>query len=176
MANYIRSKNDENQWNMFFSVLFAVLLLGLGWIFWNVWGGFPQTINWFDAIILSLAVMRATRLLVYDKITRFAREWFANKREIHRDGMVEIEVFPVKSGPRRAIGDLLDCPWCVGVWVALIFVGCYYLFAWAWYILFILAIAGVGTLLQILGNRIGWSAENLKLDAEEKGSSKKDVY
>ena len=44
----------------------------------------------------------------------------------------------------------------------------YFIFPWAWSVIFFLAVAGVGSLMQLYANQIGWRAENLKLDAKEK--------
>lgn len=172
MSTYRRLKEDQNAWDIFLSVLFAALLILSSSILLER-GGYPWRVNVFDAILMSLAVFRITRLLVYDKITRFIREWFLQKREVTQDGAVYVEYYPYKRGPLLAVSELLQCPWCVGVWIAFFVVFGYFAFPWAWYIMLILAVAGVGSLLQIIGNSIGWRAENLKLEAYQKGSTER---
>jgi hypothetical protein len=44
----------------------------------------------------------------------------------------------------------------------------YFIYPWAWSIIFFLALAGVGSLIQVWANSIGWQAENRKLRALEK--------
>ena len=63
--------------------------------------------------------------------------------------------------------DLLHCPWCIGVWSALIVVFCYFVFPWAWSVIFFLALAGAGSLLQVIANGIGWRAELLKKETKQ---------
>ena len=169
MESQLRPKEDQNIWNALLSALFAVLL-GLSiWYVYTTHGVFPSAISLFDALLISLATFRITRLVVYDKITRFFREWFVQKKEINREGLLFIELTPYKNGILRSIHDLLQCPWCIGVWVALVVVFCYSEFPWTWYVVFVLAVAGVGSLMQIIANFIGWKAELAKLKSLEKG-------
>ena len=166
MAITTRPKEDQNFWNFLLSLVFALLFALSAREIYLTRGGYPIAVSFFDAVLIALAIFRLTRLVVYDKITRFAREWFVQKREITRgDGVVMIEMQPHPRGLRRTIGDLLGCPWCIGVWAALLVVFCYFEYPWAWYVIFVLAVAGIGSALQITANLIGWSAERSKLSA-----------
>ena len=131
-------------------------------------GGFPSSVSVLDVVLMTLASMRITRLVVYDKITRFFRDWFVNTRVIEVDGVLLVEVTPTPHGFRGTMNDLLGCPWCVGMWSGLIVTFCYFVFPWAWYVILFLAVAGMGSLLQVFANTLGWRAENLKLDAQSK--------
>ncbi|MDE2212960.1 MAG: DUF1360 domain-containing protein [Patescibacteria group bacterium] len=121
---------------------------------------------------MALAVLRITRLLVYDKITRFAREWFLQKRTVVENGKEFIELKEFQKGFRHTIHDLLQCPWCVAVWASLVVVFCYFEFTWSWYVIFMLAVAGVGSFLQVSANAIGWYAEAKKTATLEMRRSK----
>lgn len=112
----------------------------------------------FEFIILSLATFRLTRLMVYDRITAFFREQFYN---LKGGKLVEPE-----RGPRRALNDLVTCPWCFGLWAGATVVFCYYLTPLSWFPILFLAIAGLGAFFQILANMIGWKAEQLKEDVK----------
>ena len=122
----------------------------------------------FDALLMAFATFRITRLVVYDKITRWFRELFVKRRVYEKDGSSWVEIIPYGRGFRHTIYDLLQCPWCIGIWSALIVVFFYFVFPWAWSVIFFLALAGAGTLLQLWANSLGWHAENLKLDAHAK--------
>jgi hypothetical protein len=74
------------------------------------------------------------------------------------------------SGLGHTIHDLLGCPWCIGFWSALVLVVAYFTQPWAWTVIFFLAVAGVGSLVQLYANQVGWRAENLKLKVKEKES------
>ena len=142
----------QNGWNFAFSVFFAAVLVLAVWYLGSV-GRLPATVPVWDAVLMAFATFRISRLIVYDRIARWFRELFA------RNG-----------GFFETIRDLLECPWCVGVWASLIVLFCYQVFDWAWFVIFFLALAGAGSLLQVIANMIGWRAETLKMDAREKGS------
>ncbi len=163
-----RPKEDQNFWNFIFSVFFVIVLAAAVWEMRELRGGFLVSVPPFDAFMMAFATFRITRLVVYDKIARWFRELFADRREYEKDGVVWVEVRPYGSGFRHTIHDLLLCPWCIGIWAALAVMFFYFVFPWAWSVLFFLALAGAGSLLQVTGNAIGWKAENLKLDARTK--------
>lgn len=162
-----RVKEDQNLWNFIFSVFFIVVLIAAIWEMKEIRGGYLVSVPWFDALMMALATMRITRLVVYDKIARWFRELFVQRRTYVENGVRMVELSPRKSGFMRTVYDLLQCPWCIGVWSSLIVVYCYYIFPWAWSIIFFLAIAGAGSLLQVIANGIGWRAENLKKVTEQ---------
>lgn len=122
------------------------------WWIGQVQGGYPASIPLFDVFLISFAAFRITRLLVYDKIAQWLRDMFAG----------------APTGTfRHTIADLFACPWCVGFWGALVAVVAYFTLPWAWVVILFLALAGMGSLLQVIANAIGWRAESLKLEAQE---------
>ena len=143
-------QDDQNFWNAMFSIGFVFLAFFLGGFVYIADEGYPRSIDWFDALILSLATFRLVRLFVYDKVTAWIRALFAD----------------ATSGPRKPAYDLLLCPWCFGVWAALFVCFFYYTMPMAWFFLLVLAIAGVGSFFQLLANMIGWKAELGKLEAQ----------
>jgi hypothetical protein len=153
---HTHSKSSENFWNFLFSVFFIIVLVGALWYMKSVRGFYLGQVPPFDALLLALASFRVTRLVVYDKISGWFRDLFDDPRG---------------HGLRHAIHDLVSCPWCVGFWSALILVVAYFTQEWAWTVIFFLAIAGAGSMVQLYANSIGWRAENLKLDAKGKETS-----
>lgn len=146
-------RTQEDRWNFIFSVFFVGVLAVAVWQMHEIRGGFLVAVPPFDAVLMAFATFRITRLIVYDKIARWFRDLFA-----------------FDNGFCKTVRDLLLCPWCIGVWAALIVVFAYFVFAWAWSVIFFLALAGMGSLLQVIANGIGWKAETLKQEAKEKGS------
>lgn len=163
-----RPKEDQNLWNFLFSLLFVIVLALSIWAIREINGDFPTSIPVFDFVLLVLAAFRITRLIVYDKIARWFRELFADTREHEEGGVIFVEVKPYGVGVRHTIHDLLQCPWCIGIWSALIVSFFYFIFPWAWFVILFLAVAGVSSLVQVSANLIGWRAENLKMEAKEK--------
>jgi len=106
--------------------------------------------DWFDFILLALAVFRLTRLLVYDRITAFIRKPFHEiKEEMEADGtMVEV-VYVKGTGVRKFFGELLSCHWCTGVWCSVIlYTGYIFLNNLFQPVIYILAIAAVAALVE----------------------------
>ena len=147
-----QSTGGQNFWNFIFSIFFIGVLVGALWLMKSVRGGYLISVPPFDALLMALAAFRITRLVVYDKISL----WF---RDLFKDA---------QGGIMLTVKDLLSCPWCIGFWSALVIVVAYYIFPWAWSVIFFLAIAGLGSFFQLIANAVGWYAENKKLDAYEK--------
>ncbi len=166
----IEEKTDQPFWNFFFSAFFAILLAFSIIYFCKIYGRVPWgRVPPLDMLLMALAVFRITRLFVYDRITQFLRDMFLRTRVIKDEhGRVVVERSLYKTGPLRTIHDLLGCPWCVGVWASLAVVFSYFVFSFAWYVIFFLAIAALGSFLQILANMVGWRAEVLKNEAGER--------
>ena len=157
------TRDDQGFWNVAFSLLFLALVVLSMRLLLLENGSLPREIPPYDLILIMLATFRLTRLFVYDKITQFFRDWFLVKTVFlgENDELVIIRQNPV-SGPRRTISELLSCPWCIGIWMALIVTFFYFYTTFAWFIILLLAIAGSATFLQLLSNMIGWKAEWLK--------------
>lgn len=164
----LRPKEDQNFWNFLFSIFFIIVLVAGLWSMKNIRGGFLTSVPFFDALMMAFAAFRITRLMVYDKITRWFRELFARRIETQRDGITYVEVTPYPRGFASTVYDLLNCPWCIGIWSSAVVVFAYFVFPWAWSVIFFLAIAGAGSLLQVIANGVGWRAENLKMEAQER--------
>jgi hypothetical protein len=128
-------KKDQHFWHFVTASIFGLLTVLLLFIL-NRMGKNPSSVPVFDFFMLTLATFRITRLLVHDLVSDFIRDPFKN----------------YSHGIGLSIHDLLDCPWCTGAWVALLIGFVYFLIPIAWPILFIMAIAGFGTLMTILAS------------------------
>lgn len=105
-----------------------------------------------DFILLSLASFRLTRLIVYDKITAFLRKpFFEEEYEKNENGVIETYIVPKKKGIKGFIGQLLNCYWCTGVWMAIFIVCLSYFFPyWSGPVIIVLAVAGLAAILETL--------------------------
>ncbi|MFI6033227.1 DUF1360 domain-containing protein [Streptomyces sp. NPDC051315] len=83
----------------------------------------PQNVPPWDVALLGAATYKAARLITRDKVTSFLRAPFT-RRKGHALGS-EVMDEPRGTGVRRAVGDLVSCPFCVSVWVAGALVGAY---------------------------------------------------
>lgn len=164
----IQNKDNQNVWNFIF-VLFFLIVFGAGiWWLVRVNGRLPTSINLFDFTLLILATFRLTRLFIYDKITKFVRDWFLDEKELITSSgdMLFLREKPA-DGPRRTMADLLSCPWCTGAWFAPIVAFFYFLTPSAWFVILVLAVAGVASFIQVLSNMLGWRAEYLKKETSK---------
>jgi hypothetical protein len=78
--------------------------------------GFPQRIGVGDLLLAGVATHKASRLIAKDRVTGPLRAPFTEFQE--EGGPGEVEESPRGTGLRRAIGELLVCPFCLAQWVA----------------------------------------------------------
>lgn len=114
-----------------------------------------------DYVLITLASWRLTRLFVYDLITKFFREQFWDVKKMSKG----YELEKPKTGPRRTLADLMDCPWCFGVWATAMVMFFYLMTPYAIFPVVLLALSAVATFLQLLTNMVGHKAEQLKKES-----------
>jgi len=76
----------------------------------------PDRIGPGDLVLLGVATHKFSRLLAKDRVTSFVRAPFV--RYQGDAGPSEVDEEPRGEGPRRAVGELIGCPFCVGMWIA----------------------------------------------------------
>lgn len=75
----------------------------------------PERMDERDMLLLALAAHKGARLIAKDRVTSPFRAPFT---ELQGPGGVgETEEKARGRGLRRAVGDLLICPYCLGMWV-----------------------------------------------------------
>ncbi|GAB4209094.1 MAG: DUF1360 domain-containing protein [Roseiflexaceae bacterium] len=74
----------------------------------------------FDMLLLGVAVYRMGRLIAYDRVTEPLRSIFT-RTEPHPSG-ADMMVVARGRGMRKALGELLSCPSCAGMWAAALLV------------------------------------------------------
>ena len=130
-------------WNIVFIVFFAVLVY-IGYTLVATYGSIPYYIAPWEAFILTLASFRLTRFVVYDSIMKWFRDLVA---------------FGAPRTFTGTIHTLVNCSWCTGLWSALVVATVYFAWPELWFCIFILALGGAASFMQVLANMIGWSAE-----------------
>jgi hypothetical protein len=78
--------------------------------------GFPKNIATGDLLLAGVATHKLARVVSKDRVTAPLRAPFTEFEG--EGGPGEVEESPRGSGMRRAIGELLICPFCLGQWVA----------------------------------------------------------
>src|SRR4051794_6404528 len=76
----------------------------------------PERFSAGDLALLTVGTHKLSRLIAKDKVTSPLRAPFARYEE--DAGPSEVSESPRGSGLRRAIGELITCPFCIGQWIA----------------------------------------------------------
>jgi Protein of unknown function (DUF1360) len=76
----------------------------------------PERIAPGDLALITVATHKASRLVAKDRVTSSVRAPFTRFEGDAGPGEVREEARG--SGLRRAIGELVICPYCIGLWIA----------------------------------------------------------
>ena len=76
----------------------------------------PERVEPKDLALFALATQKLSRVITKDKVTSAFRAPFTEVEG--KGGPGEIEERAKGHGLRRAIGELLTCPFCLGTWIA----------------------------------------------------------
>jgi Protein of unknown function (DUF1360) len=76
----------------------------------------PERFSVQDTVLVCLATHKASRLISKESVTSPLRAPFTRYEE--PTGEAEVNESARGDGARHAIGELVTCPFCLGVWVA----------------------------------------------------------
>jgi uncharacterized protein DUF1360 len=76
----------------------------------------PERMGAADLALITIATHKLSRLITKDRVTSALRHPFTRYQEDAGQG--EVEEQARGSGMRRALGELLICPYCIGMWLA----------------------------------------------------------
>lgn len=76
----------------------------------------PERVDPKDLALFALATQKLSRVITKDKVTSAFRAPFTEVEG--KGGPGEVEERAKGRGLRRAIGELLTCPFCLGTWIA----------------------------------------------------------
>jgi uncharacterized protein DUF1360 len=120
---------------------FAGLCACAGFII-NWYGEFEiEKIGAYELVLLGLACLRLIHLITYDKILEPMREYLA-----------------YGEGLTRLLSDFISCVWCTGMWSAVIVTTIHFLGRWGRLAVLMLAVAGLGALLQVVSRAVAGCA------------------
>jgi hypothetical protein len=78
--------------------------------------GLPDRIAVGDLALTGVATHKLSRLIAKEKIMAFARAPFTEYQG--KGGPAEVEERARGEGVRRTVGELLICPYCLGMWIS----------------------------------------------------------
>ena len=76
----------------------------------------PARVGAYDLALIGTASHKLSRLIAKDKITSFVRAPFTEFEG--KGGPAEVEERARGTGVRRVLGELLICPYCLGLWAS----------------------------------------------------------
>lgn len=79
-------------------------------------GRLPERVSPEDLMLIGTASHKLSRLIAKDKVTTFVRAPFTEYQG--RGGPAEVEERSRDGQIRGAIGEMLICPYCLGLWAA----------------------------------------------------------
>lgn len=110
--------------------------------------GLPERVDWQDLALIAIATQKLVRDITHDKVTAWMRAPFSRHQGKGQPG--EEESVVVGRGMRRAVGQLLVCPFCIGEWIGAGFVVAHPLAPRRTrFVASILAVHGVADFLQV---------------------------
>jgi Protein of unknown function (DUF1360) len=80
----------------------------------------PERVEPGDIVLVAVATHKLSRLVTKDRVTSSLRAPFTRFQDDAGPG--EVEEAARGHGLRRAIGELVICPYCIGLWIAAAFV------------------------------------------------------
>lgn len=82
-------------------------------------GGSPDRVEGTDLALMAIATHKLSRVLAKDPVTSPLRAPFT--RYAGTSGPAELQEEVRGTGVRKAVGELAECPFCVGQWVVTAF-------------------------------------------------------
>ncbi len=143
---------QQKSWNFWATFFFVVCLVGLGFAL-EYKGISMQDFTVGNITLMILATYRLTRILVFDKIFKLFRDFFRSRQRLY--------VFYV-------VKEIITCPWCAGIWVALIIITLYFLIPFGDLFIVLLSISGIASFIVVLVNFLGLSTEEKQYNMKEK--------
>jgi len=105
--------------------------------------------NWLSGIVLAFAIFRLTKLFLSDHIMQWLRDLFlVVKTEKVNEGIKITRTFP-QRGLRREVALLLDCPWCLSLWLSLLTIYLWILHPMTHFFFYVMALSGASVLLWL---------------------------
>jgi Protein of unknown function (DUF1360) len=115
-AGYSRESKPLAEYGMLIG-LFSVAYGGLGLVAARTARrGIPERYSLADVVIVGAATHKLSRILTKDRVTSVFRAPFTRFEDDAGHGEVDEE--SRGTGMQKAVGELVTCPYCLGLWVS----------------------------------------------------------
>ena len=113
MENFKAKKgNEQDFWNFVSIIIFLLVFIAIYYFLIRDKIGVFYSTSILDLSLISIATFRLIRLVRYDKVMSFLRDFFEKK----------------EKGIGRTIHEIIICPWCIGIWISLFVIPLYFYF------------------------------------------------
>jgi len=151
------NERKHQAWNFWSAFFFFGMIVLVGYLLEKK-GVDIEDITLKETIVIILASYRMTRILVFEKIFKFFRDSMKRREDLYILG---------------TISSIITCPWCAGVWVTLTIIVFYYLVPYGVLLAYVLALAGLASIVILYSNMIHMRTERKQADSPE---AKKQYY
>ena len=135
------SRDEQHFWSAVALLVYSIVLAVCVWVIQAYGDADVASFGFFDFALLGLASFRLIHLLTFDKIFDMVRAAFMDRE----GGRLK----NAERGWRRLVCEFMQCIWCTGMWSGLIVVTTFCLGIWGRLIVLVLAVAGLGSVLQV---------------------------
>jgi hypothetical protein len=139
-------REEQHFWNGVALIVFIALCGAAVALIANYGTVDPAAIGFLDVALMGLATFRMIHLITYDKIFDMVRAAFMDVQGTRLKN--------AERGWRRLMSEFVQCIWCTGMWSGLIVITVYFLGGWGLYATIFLAVAGLGSLLQVVSKAL----------------------
>lgn len=137
------NERKHQAWNFWSAFVFFGALLLVGYLLRKKGVDITQ-MTFKEALVIVLATYRMTRIVVFEKIFKYLRDVLRRREDLYLIG---------------TLGSIITCPWCAGVWVTLVIIVFYYLVPYGVLLVYVLALAGVASMVILLSNLLHMHTE-----------------
>ncbi len=137
------SEGKHQAWNFWSAFVYFGLVVLTGWLLERQ-GIDIRQMELKEAVLIILATYRLTRVLVFEKIFKYLRDLFKSRQHLYVIG---------------TLNSIITCPWCAGIWVTLLMVVFYYLIPYGVVLVYLLALAGLASMVILISNLLHMKAE-----------------
>jgi hypothetical protein len=149
----MKNERKHQAWNFWSAFFFFGLLFLVGYLL-EMDGDDIRDMTFKEAVIIILASYRMTRILVFEKIFKYLRDVLKRREGLYVIG---------------TLSSIITCPWCMGVWVTLVIIIFYYLIPYGALLVYVMALAGVASLIILLSNLLHmWTEGKQKIHRKDK--------
>ncbi len=130
------NERKHQAWNFWSAFVFFGAVVLVGYLL-KQRGVEIKELTFKEALLIVLASTRMTRILVFEKILKHFRDALKRRQNLYVIGTIH---------------SMVTCPWCAAVWVTLILIVFYFLVPFGTLLVYVLALAGLATVVILLSN------------------------